>query len=101
MLDKPGAVKDGNGGGTYLLVPPDWNGTLPPGIKRTMKGETYFLGTLMHTGAKGLADLPNLEKTEREYKHQPFSSFLKEAAPPAAPKIEASAGSALGGHALA
>lgn len=88
VLDNPGAVKDGNAGGSYLLAPPNWDGPLPPGIKRAVKGETYFLGTLTRTGLKGASDLPGMEKTQRGYKLEPLSSFLKKPAPTPAPKID-------------
>jgi hypothetical protein len=88
VLDNPGAVKDGNSGGSYLLVPPNWNGTLPLGIKRAIKGETYFLGTLTRTGVKGVSDLPNMQKTQRGYKLEPLSAYLKKPAPPAAPNLD-------------
>lgn len=88
VVDNPGAVKDGNSGGSYLLAPPNWEGTLPPGIKRAIKGETYFLGTLTRTGLRGPTDLPKMEKTQHGYKLQPLSSFLGKPAPPAAPAID-------------
>ncbi|MGO8426012.1 cell envelope protein, partial [Rhizobium ruizarguesonis] len=33
-------------------------------------------------------DMPNVEKVQACYKAQPLSAFLKQPAPPAAPKIE-------------
>ena len=75
-LDNPGAVKDGDEGGSYLLASPSWKGEVPKGIKRVVRGETDFLGTLTRTGLNGPQDLPNMEKTQQGYKLQPLSSFL-------------------------
>jgi hypothetical protein len=81
VLDNPGAVNDGNAGGSYLLAPPDWTGSLPPNIKRAIRGETFFLGTLTRTGLSGPSDLPNLEATQKGYKLEPLSAFLGTAPP--------------------
>ena len=87
VLDNPGAVLDGNGGGNYLLVSPMWNGTVPKGIKRVVRGESDFLGTLTRTGLKDASDLPNMQKIQQGYKLQPLSSFLGKPVPAAAPEI--------------
>jgi len=89
VLDNPGSVNDGNGGGSYLLVAPDWHGKVPPGIKRVIRGETTFLGTLTRTQLLGSADdLPAVQKIQQAYQLQPLSAFLGKAAPPAAPAID-------------
>lgn len=88
VLDNPGAVKDGDSGGSYLLAPPNWTGALPAGIKRVIRGETFFLGTLTRTGFAGPEDLANMEKTQRGYRLEPLSKFLGKPAPPPAPTIQ-------------
>ncbi len=88
VLDNPGAVKDGDEGGSYLLASPSWKGEVPKGIKRVVRGETDFLGTLTRTGLNGPQDLPNMEKTQQGYKLQPLSSFLGKPAPAPAPTIQ-------------
>ena len=52
----PAASLDGDGGGSYLLAPPGWNGPLPPGIKRAIIGESSFLGSLTRTEQRGPGD---------------------------------------------
>ena len=59
VLDNPGSVIDGNDGHSFLLASPTWKGEMPQGIKRVVRGESDFLGTLDRTqvigGAEGLA----------------------------------------------
>jgi hypothetical protein len=87
VLDNPGTLLDGQDGGNFLLVSPNWEGPIPDGIKRVVRGETDFLGTLTRTGLNGLEDVPNLERTQQGYRLQPLSSFLGKPAPAAAPDI--------------
>jgi hypothetical protein len=88
VLDNPGSVEDGNNGVSVLLASPTWKGELPKGVKRVIRGETDFLGTLTRTQLLGADDLPNVKKIQKEYKLQPLSAFLGKGAPKAAPKID-------------
>jgi hypothetical protein len=89
VLDNPGSLNDGNEGGSYLLAGPDWDGALPSGTRRAIRGESQFLGTLTRTQLIGsLEDMPNVKKIQAAYKLQPLSSFLGAAAPKAAPAID-------------
>jgi len=77
VLDNAGSLNDGNDGGTYLLAGPDWNGALPKGIRRVVRGESRLLGTLTRTQLIGsLDDMPNVTRIQAAYKLQPLSSFL-------------------------
>lgn len=87
VLDNPGALLDGKEGGKFLLASPNWKGKSPKGIKRIVRGETEFMGTLTRTGVSGPADLPNMQKTQQGYKLQPLSAFLGKPAPAPAPEI--------------
>jgi hypothetical protein len=78
---------DGNDGATVLLASPKWDGKLPNGVKRVIKGDTYFLGTLTRTQLIYPKDLPNVKKIQQEYKLQPLSSYLGKEAPKATPTI--------------
>jgi hypothetical protein len=87
VLDNPGAVRDGDAGGNYLLVSPRWDGPVPTGIKRVIRGESDFIGTLTRTGVSGPDDVPNLEKTQQGIKLQPLSAYLGRPAPAPAPAL--------------
>ena len=87
VLDNPGTVRDGDGGGNYLLVSPHWEGKTPAGVKRVIRGKSDFIGTLTRTGVSGPEDVPNLEKTQQGIKLQPLSAYLGEPAPPPAPAL--------------
>ncbi len=88
VLDAPGSIKDGQGGGNYLLCTVDYKGELPKGIKRAIVGESKFLGTLTRTGVNGDGDVPKMKAVQAGYKLQPLSKFLGNSAPSPAPKIE-------------
>ena len=88
IVDNPGSVIDGSEGGNFLLVPPTWKGETPKGIKRIVRGESEFMGTLTRTQLKGTDDLPTMQETQQGYQLQPLSAFLGETAPAAAPEIQ-------------
>jgi hypothetical protein len=88
VLDCPGSILDGDGGGSYLLAPPGWKGQMPAGIKRAMRGESSFLGTMTRTEERGPGDAAAVAKIQQAYKLQPLSAYLKQPAPAAAPAVE-------------
>ena len=88
VIDNAGSVDDGNGGVSILLASPTWKGKLPKGVKRIIKGDSDFLGTLTRTQLIEPKDLPNVKKIQKEYKLQPLSAYLGNSAPKAASKIE-------------
>jgi hypothetical protein len=73
--------------GDYLVVGPDWKGETPAGIKKVFRSTTPFTFTAIRTQLFNPDDMPNVEKIQAGYKGQPLSAFLKQPAPPAAPKI--------------
>lgn len=87
VIDAPGSVFDGQGGGNYLLCTSGYKGELPKGIKRAIIGESEFLGTLTRTGVNGDADVPKMKAIQQGYKLQPLSKFLGTKTPTAAPAI--------------
>ncbi len=87
VLDSPGSVIDGQEGGAYLVAPSDWKGNAPEGIKRVIRGESYFLGTLTRTGADGPEDLANVQKVQAGYQLMPLHEYLNQPAPQAAKNI--------------
>ena len=88
VLDSPGSILDGQGGGTYLLATVEWEGDIPAGIRRAIRGESRFLGTLTRTGADGPGDLANMEAIQAGYRLMPLHEYLGEPAPPAAREID-------------
>ncbi len=73
--------------GDYLVVGPDWKGDTPTGIKQVFRSTTPFTFAAFRTQLFNPGDMPNVEKVQSGYKAQPLSAFLKQPAPPAAPKI--------------
>lgn len=73
--------------GDYLVVGPDWKGGTPAGIKQAFRSTTPFTFAAFRTQLFNAGDMPNVEKIQAGYKAQPLSAFLKQPAPPAAPKI--------------
>jgi hypothetical protein len=73
--------------GDYLVVGPDWKGETPIGIKKAFRSTTPFTFAAFRTQLFNPGDMPNVEKVQAGYKGQPLSAFLKQPAPPAAPKI--------------
>lgn len=83
-----GSRTTGNEAGSFLLAGPEWKGEKPPGIKEIIHCETEILLVLYRTQLFDPADIDNVKKIQSEYKVQPLSQFLGEAAPVAAPKID-------------
>jgi hypothetical protein len=83
-----GSRATGSEPGDYLVVGPDWKGEKPAGIKKVFISTTPFALTLFRTQLFNPGDIPNAEKVQAGYKAQPLSAFLKQPAPPAAPKID-------------
>jgi hypothetical protein len=83
-----GSRTTGNEPGEYLLVGPGWKGQTPPGIKRVFHSTTQFSLAGFRTQLFNAEDMPNAVKVQAGYKPQPLSSYLKQSAPPAGPKID-------------
>ena len=74
--------------GAYLVARPDWKGETPAGIKKAFQSTTPFSLTIFRTQLFNAGDMPNVEKVQAGYKAEPLSAFLKQPAPPAAPKVD-------------
>ena len=83
-----GSRATGNDPGDYLVVGPDWKGETPAGIKKVFRSSTPFSLAGYRTQLFNAKDMPNVVKVQAGYKAQPLSAFLKQPAPPAAPKID-------------
>jgi hypothetical protein len=82
-----GSRATGPEAGDYLVVGPDWKGETPAEIKKVFQSTTPFSLTIFRTQLFNAEDMPNVAKVQAGYKAQPLSAFLKQPAPPAAPKI--------------
>jgi hypothetical protein len=88
VLDNAGSVEDGNDGVSVLLASPTWNGDLPDSVKRIVRGDSEFLGSLTRTQLIDSDELTNVESIQKEYKLEPLSSLLGKPAPAPAPDID-------------
>ena len=88
VLDNPGSVLDGNNGVNVMFVSPDWEGKMPAGIKRIIRGETPFVGSLSRTQLMDMADLTRVQEIQASYQLQPLSAYLNQPVPHTAPKID-------------
>ena len=83
-----GSRATGPDAGDYLVVGPEWKGEKPAEIKQVFSSTTPFSLALFRTQLFNAADMPGVEKVQAGYKVQPLSTFLKQPAPAAAPKID-------------
>lgn len=83
-----GTRATGSAAGTYLVVGPNWKGTAPEGIEKVFQSSTDFGLTIFRTQLFGPDDMENVKKVQAGYKAVPLSTFLNQAAPPAAPEID-------------
>jgi len=83
-----GSRATGSDAGDYMVVGPDWKGQAPAGIKKVFSSTTPFAFAAYRTQLFNAADMPNVEKVQAGYVAQPLSAYLKQPAPPAAPKID-------------
>jgi hypothetical protein len=77
----------GNDGGNFLIAGPNWNGATPGDIKAVLRTQTQFAYLLIRTQLFNAADIDNVRKIQGGYRAQPLSTFLHQAAPPAAPAV--------------
>jgi len=83
-----GSRTTGNGGGSYLVVGPDWQGETPAGFKDVIRTETQFVLTIIRTQLFEPAELENVINIQKGYQIQPLSQYLKQAAPTQTQQVE-------------
>lgn len=83
-----GSRTTGNGGGTYLLAGPSWDGAKPEGVDEVIRSDTDLVGVIYRTQLFGPGDLGAVEAIQAGYTAQPLSAFLGQPAPPPAPAID-------------
>ena len=83
-----GSRSTGNDGGNFLIAGPNWKGTAPQGIKKTIRSETELVMLGFRTQLFNLEDLENVKKIQSGFKSQFLSAFLGQTAPAGAPVIQ-------------
>ena len=63
-----GSRATGCDAGDYLVVPPDWKGQTPAGIKKVFRSTTQFALVIYRTQLLSPDDMPNVEKVQSGYK---------------------------------
>jgi hypothetical protein len=82
-----GTRTTGNGGSRILIAGPDWNGSAPSDVTKVIRFDTEFGLVGIRTQLFGPSDLDNVRKIQAGYAVEPLSSYVKTAAPPAAPTV--------------
>jgi len=83
-----GSRATGTEAGNYLVVGPDWKGSVPAGVKNVFRSTTPFALTIFRTQLFSPQDMSNVVKVQAGYKAQPLSAFLKQPAPDAVPDTD-------------
>ena len=82
-----GSRATGQGAGSWMVVPPGWQGATPAGIKGVIRSTTLFALAIFRTQLFGPDDMPNVVAVQRGYRTEPLSTFARTPAPPPAPEI--------------
>jgi hypothetical protein len=83
-----GSRATGSAAGDYLVVGPDWKGTMPAGIKQMFRSGTQMSLAIFRTQLFNPADIDNVRKVQTGYHAQPLSAYLKQPALASAGAIE-------------
>src|SRR5262249_18535526 len=78
-----GTRTTGNKAGNFVIVPPDWHGTLPAGMN-TIVAPTPVIWVLGRTQGDGSTDFESVHKVQDGYKLTPLSQWDKFYIPPEA-----------------
>jgi hypothetical protein len=82
-----GSRATGQGGGSWLIAGPGWQGATPPGVRGVIRSTTHFALAIFRTQLFAPDDLPNVIAIQRGYRAEPLSTLLRQPAPPAPPEI--------------
>ncbi|CAA0136480.1 Uncharacterised protein [Mycolicibacterium vanbaalenii] len=83
-----GSRTTGNGGGTYLLAGPNWDGEKPGGVDEVIRSDTELAFLLFRTQLFGPSDIEEVKKIQAGYQVAPLSVFLNQPPPAPVPAID-------------
>jgi hypothetical protein len=83
-----GSRTTGNGGGSFLVAGPEWEGETPDGISGVFRSGTDLAWALYRTQLFSPGDLAGVEAVQAGYKAEPLSAFLGTEPPSPAPAID-------------
>ena len=86
-FDYLGSRTTGNAGGDFLIVGPDWHGSVPTGIKKVVRSDTEFAMAIIRTQLFGPSDLDNVKKIQAGYAIRPLSVYSNIPRPEATPEV--------------
>lgn len=78
-----GTRTTGQGGGSYLIAGPDWEGEIPSRLTGVIRSETNILYSLLRILCRDKADEPDVNALQDRFKLEPLSAYLDR--PPALP----------------
>jgi hypothetical protein len=81
-FDYLGSRTTGNGGGSFAIAGPNWQGEPPADITKLIRSETDILSAQFRTQLFSPDDLDNVKAIQQQYIVQPLSAFLGQPAPP-------------------
>ncbi|MHC8344341.1 DUF1254 domain-containing protein [Pseudomonas sp. RT6P73] len=82
-----GTRSTGNNGGHFMVAGPNWQGQQPVKMDRLLRSETNIAYALYRTQLFDEKDLAKVKKIQKGYKVETLSHYVKQKAPPKAPKI--------------
>lgn len=82
-----GSRTTGNGGGSFLIAGPGWQGQAPAGVKKVIRAETELVLAGYRTQLFNPGDLDRVKQIQAGYKVEPLSQFIGKQPPAAASVI--------------
>lgn len=83
-----GTRVDGNGGGSFLIAGPGWQGEPPAGVTRVVRMDTELALGLFRTQLFSPEDIDRVRAIQAGYDARPLSAFAGTAAPAAAAEVD-------------
>ena len=83
-----GTRTTGNKGGRFLVVGPNWQGTVPDNIDKVLRSESDIVYALYRTQLFDERDMAKMRQVQQGYTVQPLSRFLKLEVRPTAPRLD-------------
>ncbi len=87
-VDYIGSRTTGNGGGSYLVAGPRWDGGMPAGVDEVFRLETELALAVYRTQLFRRDDIDEVKRVQAGYRVQSLSAFLGGPAPQAVPAVD-------------